>query len=49
VIVTSLALGACASLLLAGAAWLHLDVAWTYAALVLSGCAQIPTGPPGTR
>jgi MFS family permease len=45
VIVTSLALGACAALLLAGAAWLHLDVAWTYAALVLSGCAQILNRP----
>jgi len=45
VIVTSLALSACAALLLAGAAWLHLDVAWTYGALVLSGCAQILNRP----
>jgi len=45
VIVTSLVLSATAALLLAGAAWLHLDVAWTYGALLLSGCAQILNRP----
>lgn len=45
VIVTSLALSASAALLLGAAAWLNLDVAWTYGALLLSGCAQILNRP----
>ncbi len=45
VIVISLALTLSATLLLASAAWLDLDVAWTYGALVLSGCAQILNRP----
>lgn len=45
VIVTSLALSASAALLLGVAAWLNLDVAWTYGALLLSGCAQILNRP----
>ena len=45
VIVTSLALSASAALLLGVAAWLNLDVAWTYCALLLSGCAQILNRP----
>lgn len=48
-IVTSLALSASAALLLGVAAWLNRDVAWTYGALLLSGCAQIlRPRPPGT-
>ncbi len=45
VIVASLVLTAAATLLLALAAGLRLGVGWTYAALVISGCAQILNRP----